>query len=64
MKDKAKHPQNAASPKAAGTKKRQPAAAGEPTKEYETHKSPEKPGDNKPKRLGDSEPEIDDETTI
>ena len=64
MKDKAKHPQNAAPSKAAGTKPQQPAVAQGPTKEYETHKSPQKPGDDKPKRLGESESEIDDETTI
>jgi hypothetical protein len=64
MKDKAKHPQNAVAAKNAEKQSQQRPAAQGPAKEYETHKSPAKPGDDKPKRLGESETEIDDETTI
>jgi len=64
MKDKTKSPQNAAAPKGARAGSSQQPSAKGPTKEYETHRSPDKPGNDKPKLLGDSETEIDDETTI
>jgi len=63
MKDKAKSPQNAGASNSGRNPSQQSPAKG-PTKEYETHKSPVKPGDIKPKLLGESETEIDDETTI
>jgi hypothetical protein len=64
MKDKTKNPENVASSKNAKQNASQKPSSKGPAKEYETHKSPEKPGDNKSKRLGESETEIDDETTI
>jgi hypothetical protein len=64
MKDKTKSSQRTDASKSARPGSKKPSSPKGPTKEFETHKSPEKPGDNKPKRLGESETEIDDETTI
>lgn len=67
MKDKAKNPQKPGWPDDSKTKQNGSlgnSTAKGPSKEYETGRSPEKPEDKKPKQMGESETDIDDETTI